>query len=116
MTGSFPSDDEGTSSERVDALFEALADEHRRQVLWYFQTTDTDVASVEALVDYALERENTPPSRERLVRLFHHSTLPKLAAMDFVGYDVHSQTVNYRGSPALERILTVATETDLVAE
>lgn len=116
MTGSSASDDEVTSSERIDALFEALADEHRRQVLRYFQTSDAEVASVGELADYALERESTPPSRERLVQTFHHTTLPALAAMDFVEYDPRGRTVKYRGSSGAERLLAVVAQTNLLAD
>lgn len=74
--------------ERVDGLFEALADEHRRRVIQYFRTND-DVATVDALVDHASERDGS--TRDRLEGRFHHVTLPKLADLGVLEYDARSR-------------------------
>lgn len=94
-----------------DTLFLALADEQRRQVLQYFQTTANNTASVEELITYTLKEGSDDESHDQLELMFHHSTLPKLANLGFVEYDDRSQTVRYYGSPVLERALTAVVET-----
>jgi len=96
--------------ERVDGAFEALADEHRRRVVRYFQTVEEDVASVDALVDYASERSSETPTRDQLEVRFHHVTLPKLADLGVVEYDARSRTVRYCGPSLVDRLYSVLEE------
>lgn len=105
-----------STSDRVDALFAALADEHRRRVVRYFQTAENDVATVDDLVAYTTEEETDGSTCDRFVQRFHHVTLPKLADQGVVEYDDRSRTVRYCGPPLLERMLTVVTEADLPTE
>lgn len=104
------------SSNSLDTLFLALADEQRRQVLQYFQTTADDITSVEELITYTLEEGSDGTSHEQLELTFHHITLPKLADLGVIEYDARSQTVRYCGSPVLEQVLTVVTEMDRPSE
>lgn len=117
MTDS-PSDDGSDDSrrERLDELFEALADTQRRQVVRYFQRTEDDVASIDDLVDFAIETGSTEATRPQLEQTFRHLTLPKLADLGVVEYDTRSGAVRYHGSPALERVFTAAVEADLSTE
>lgn len=102
------------TTERLDALFAALADEHRRDVLCYFHTTRDDVASVSDLVDNATERGDA--TRDTVKLAYHHNTLPALADLGIVEYEKDGERVRYRGPPGLQRILTVAVELDMLAE
>ena len=95
---------------RLDSMFSVLADERRRQVLQYFRSTGDDVASVENLVDYAVERGGSGSDRERVALRFHHATLPKLGDAGCIEYDARSDTVRYREDPLLERVLDLADE------
>lgn len=99
------------SGDSLDTLFTALANEQRRQVLQYFQTAANSTASVEELITHTLETGAEDKSHEQLELTFHHITLPKLADLGVIEYDARSQTVRYRGSPVLERALTVMDET-----
>lgn len=115
MSDTFGADESLTERDaRLDALFEALADTHRRQVVRYFQATEDDVASVSDLVDYAADDAQRALTRDRLQVAFPHVTLPKLSELQVIEYDARSRTVRYRNSPALERVLTVA-EDELAA-
>lgn len=96
-------------TKRLDALFTALADEHRRQVLRYFRAREDEIASVDDIVAFAHDSESRL-DRRRLELLFHHATLPKLADLGFVEYDPRSGTVRYRGTPVLERVLDAVEE------
>lgn len=106
----------GRRDERLDVLFTALADAQRRHVVRYFQSTESDVASVADIIDYTVEKASEPPRRDRLETTFHHVTFPKLADLGVIEYDARSRTVRYCGSPALERTLAVVTKSEPIAE
>lgn len=112
--GSAPRDDSGWRDEAFDAVFGTLADEHRRQVLRYFQTTGGDVAPVEELIEYTVEQEDETATRDDLAVQFHHETLPKLDDVGAVEYDHDNQTVQYCESPLLEEVLTVLVESGML--
>lgn len=100
----------GQRPERLDALFTALADEHRRQVVRYFISSQDHVASVADLIDDAVENGSGESSRDQLELVYYHATLPKLAALGVIEYNARSRTVRYRGSQELKRLLTVVAE------
>lgn len=104
------------TSERLDALFSALTDEVRRQILRYFQVADDDIASVDDLVDALLYRGCVIDDRERLETTLLHVALPELAETRFVEYDARSRTIRYSASPLLEQVLTVVFESDAITE
>lgn len=101
--------------EEVSALLATLADEHRRQVVRYFQTDGNTVASVDDLVEHVAGWEVSASDRERLAVTLHHVTLPRLDAAGVVEYDARSHTARYREAPSLERLLTLATEIEEAA-
>lgn len=111
---SFPCEPSELTADRLDALFAALADEHRRRVLRYFHETTADSASVTTLVDEAAERSDA--SREVVEVTLHHNALPTLADLGIVEYDPPDGAVRYCGSPAMNRILTAAVELDMLAD
>lgn len=85
-------------SERIDELYDLLANRHRRAVLAYFREASSEVASVsdiaEEISDYGGE--------ERARLQLHHYALPRLDAADVVEYDARSNTVRYRGHPNVD--------------
>lgn len=112
--GSAPQDCSRWRSEQFDDAFEVLADRHRRQALRYFQTTGDDSASVEEIIEYAIEREGETVPRETLAVEFHHVTLPKLDNVGAIEYDRDSRTVQYCEPPLLEQVLTVLVENEML--
>ena len=102
-------DGAGCGDERLDALFTALADRHRRRAISYFPVQGDDVASVDDLITFAHDG-GSRSDRHRLEVLFHHAALPKLADLGLVEYDPRSGTVRYRGPRVLEQVLDVVEE------
>jgi len=98
-----------------DAAFSTLADEHRRDVLRYFSQSGATVASVDDLVDHAVERDGTPRERDHVRLAFRHATLPRLAESGVVEYDERSGTVRYRADPTIERLLGLVVELEPTA-
>lgn len=96
----------------VDQLLSALSSRPNRYVLSYLRESPDDVASVGELADHVVDRQDgaDPGRRERVAVRLHHSGLPKLAAAGVVDYDPRTNTVRYRGHPAVERC------SDLLAE
>lgn len=94
--------------DRLDRLFDVLADERRHRMLVYLHVKDGDTATFGELVDYlvVLEAESLDDLEGDEVALEVCQTqLPKLAAAGYIEYDERSQTVRYRGSPLLESFL-----------
>lgn len=90
---------------QVSDLFSALADEHCRQVVGYFRSEDTDVATVDELAGHTAAPNDQSTDRKREAVLLHHMTLPKLAGADILEYDPRQQDVRYTGHDGLEPLL-----------
>lgn len=110
--GSLDSREEGTE---IDALFLALADEHRYHILRYFQWSEEPVASLDELSASLVEREELPDDRNGISIALHHCHLPRLADTGLVEYDSRSRTVRYWGHPMLERIQRLVSATEEMA-
>lgn len=80
----------------LDDFFEAMADSHRRYVLYYFRESDDGVASIDDLRTFVLAHDPERTDRETVTARLHHVTLPKLADCGFLEYDPRSGTVRYR--------------------
>lgn len=89
-------------SAAVDAVLEALADGHRRRVLYYLLETD-GAASVDDLVRHLADRTEADPDTVP-IRL-HHATLPLLDDRDLVDYDPSGRQVRYSGGPLATELL-----------
>ncbi len=96
--------------ERLDNVFTALADAHRRQVVLYFESTDRSVASVADLVDHTVDSMPEALPRDRLQLRFHHCALPKLDELGVIEYDVQNREIRYRSSPVVTEVLAAVTE------
>lgn len=116
MTDSSPSGGSGQRSERLDSIFLVLADEDRRRVLQYFMRHEECVASVEDIIEFAIEADGDDLTADELERRYHHFTLPKLVEHGVIEFDHRSRTVRYRGPDAFEEILRVVEKADLRAE
>lgn len=90
------------NSIQVSELCSVLADEHSRQVISYFRSEPTDVATVDELAEHAVAPNDPATDWRRAAVLLHHKTLPKLADADILDYDPRQQDVRYTGHVLLE--------------
>jgi DNA-binding transcriptional ArsR family regulator len=105
----------------VDDVFGALADEHRRFVLYHL--CEQPRSSVDALADALADRTSdgirprSPPGRRDEIRTsLHHAHLPHLEDRSFVTYDRESGSVTLATlSPDVTALLALAMEMDEVA-
>ena len=97
----------------TDERFDALARTDSRAVIQFFRDESTEEATLDDLVTGIVDGSywDTDESHARLC--LHHSTLPKLADAGILDYDPRSETVRYRGRPAVEQLLDAASETVL---
>ena len=118
--GTAPGDESVTSDDRrplemnLDALFEALADAQRRRILAYLDATDDDVAAYSDLIEHVADDSagESTTDRDRIAVSLHHNHLPKLADVGVVEYDARSETVRYRGGPAVSEWLDLVQSYD----
>ncbi|WP_132057491.1 DUF7344 domain-containing protein [Halorussus amylolyticus] len=94
-------DDYSMTATELDALFECLASRQRRLVLTHLVETDDGIATFSNLIRHVLGEGTRDEDRERLAVRLHHVHLPKLDDHGFVEYDARSETVRYRGGPAV---------------
>jgi len=94
--------------EKLDALFEILADAQRRRILAHLDERDDDVATVADLRDALADGDASTGERERIAIRLHHAHVPKLAAAGLVEYDDRSGMVRYLGGPAVSDWLELA--------
>lgn len=92
VTGTDPTD---RPAERLDRLFEVLADERRRRVLYYLRGSDDPPASVDALAERIADADGLPA--ERVATSLHHTHLPKLDESGVVAFDPRSGAVRWDG-------------------
>lgn len=116
MTDSSSSGGSDARAERLDSIFLVLADQDRRRVLEYFMRHEECTASVEDLIEYAIEQDGGDLTRDELERRYHHFTLPKLVEQGVIEFDHRSRTVRYHGHTVLEEVLRVVDAADLHAE
>ncbi|WP_115863914.1 DUF7344 domain-containing protein [Halorussus litoreus] len=95
-------------SDEVDALFDALADEHRRLVLYYLRDRESaDLDELATVVSGWLQARApdhdmvTPDDREGVRTALHHVQLPRLADTSFVSYDREAQVATLTGTTDL---------------
>lgn len=95
-------DGASVDTDRIDGVFEALANERRRAVVAALRAAPDDRLSLEALVDAAVERCGHRDRSSFAVSL-NHVHLPKLASVGAI--HVHDETVEYHGDSLLEECL-----------
>jgi len=92
------------TEERVDAMFDVLADARRRRVVRILRSCEEPV-SVPMLAEALAEREPGDPDPDQLVVSLRHVHLPKLDATGVVEYTPDRSRIRYDGPPLLERLL-----------
>jgi hypothetical protein len=87
----------------LDELFEVLANEERRRLLGYLESTDEHVVTFSELVEHVTDESDalSNDDRDRAAVNLHHNHLPKLEAANVAEYDPRSETVRYRGEPVV---------------
>jgi DNA-binding transcriptional ArsR family regulator len=90
----------------LDAVFDALADDHRRDLLAYLQ--DANETSVDELATFVRRQADGARrgtnGNDIAVRL-HHVHLPKPADADLVEYDRNAGRVEYVGGSEIAELL-----------
>lgn len=94
-------DEQTMTAAELDSLFEILANRQRRHVLGYLVDTDDGVATFPDIIDHVVAELGDSADEERTAINLHHTHLPKLEDENAVEYDERSETVRYRGSPAV---------------
>jgi hypothetical protein len=89
----------------VNAVLETLADELRREVVYYFERIqDSSSASVSDIVSY-LDTETPGTDPKQIHTSLIHTHLPKLDRRGWVDYDKQTDTVRYHGHDSVRRHL-----------
>jgi DNA-binding transcriptional ArsR family regulator len=92
------------TEERVDAMFDVLADARRRRVVRILRSREVPI-SASALAAALAEREPGDPDPDQLVLSLRHVHLPKLDATGVVAYDPDRSRIRYDAPALLERLL-----------
>lgn len=92
------------TSERLDELLTALADQHRRRTLYYLQQEnraelDELAAAIAAWLHDGPECKLPDETVEKAKIELHHVHLPKLDTADVIEYDPRSSAAVYRAPP-----------------
>lgn len=93
------------NEERIDAVFEVLADARRRRVVRLLRTREGGVATVPELAEALAVREPGDPEPSRLVVSLRHVHLPKLEATGVVEMVDDGAAVRYGDAPLVETLL-----------
>lgn len=103
--------------DRLDDLFETLADEQRRILVSFFADEKTNTFSVDELVTALCRRmdEKTGTRQRRNVEIdLRHRQLPKLAEAGIVEYETERNVVRYladtKSTITTDRILSSVVE------
>ncbi|NHN49782.1 hypothetical protein G9464_19620 [Halostella sp. JP-L12] len=98
-------------SSALDAAFDLLATERRRNALYCLREADDPVPLLE-LADRVADREDESPSdaRERVAISLGQVHLPKLDDAGVVDFDPQDRYVVHRGDPIVDRFLDHAAE------
>lgn len=94
-------DEQTMAAGELDSLFELLANRQRRRVLGYLVEADDGVATFSDIIDHVVAESGDSTDEERVAINLHHTHLPKLEDENVVEYDERSETVRYRGGPAI---------------
>ena len=94
-------DEQTMTAAELDSLFEVLANPQRRHALGYLVDADDGVATFPDVVDHVVAELGDSTDEERAAIDLHHTHLPKLEDENVVEYDERSETVRYRGGPAV---------------
>ena len=101
-------------SERVDTHLGLLVVPECRYVLYYFERSPDDAATLNDLADWAATTDGVAPdaSRDRLAARFHHAALPRLDRYGVVAYDPADRTAEYRAGSDVEALVALAADAE----
>ncbi len=93
----------------LDVVFDVLANQRRRLVLYHLHESGDGIATLEEITDYVCSYEESERSasehRLHVATSLQHAHLPKLEEAGIVEYDQRSETVRYWHQPSLEEWL-----------
>lgn len=92
----------------IDAIFDLLSDDVRRDAIECIREATRDRVSLEELVEDLDRKQDSrrwdfDESQLRLV--LHHKHLPKLAGHEVIEYDPSNREIRYVGDDSLESVL-----------
>lgn len=94
---------EHTGRSARDRLLAAMNDHRRRLLIAYMDESDTDVFSLDGLVEPLLEDDgdsgSVPEAEKRLKLGLHHRHLPLMDDAGLIEYDSRSGAIRYHGTP-----------------
>jgi DNA-binding transcriptional ArsR family regulator len=91
--------------ERIDVVFEVLADARRRRIVRLLRTREDGVATVPELTEALAVREPGDREPSRITVSLRHVHLPKLDATGVVEYAADQSQVRYADPPLVEHLL-----------
>ncbi|WP_433630261.1 DUF7344 domain-containing protein [Halomicrococcus sp. NG-SE-24] len=103
----------------VDRILSAVANEHRRAILYSLTSASDRTLEYDALVDRVADRmgdenaeEGSDEHRQRVRIALHHSHLPKLAEAQIIDYEAEAGHVQFDGGELEQAILTLVESYD----
>ena len=101
---------EKRSDVSVDALFGALADEHRRSILSYLADHPGKTVDCDEVVEYLSRQEAADVDHDSLELYCHHTHFPKLDQSGLVEHDAEERTLRILRESMLETVTEIADE------
>lgn len=84
-------------SPQINRLLDTLADNIRRELIYYFENfTSDETASLDAVATH-IERRVPSKNQSELRYSLHHSHLPKLEENGWIDYDNRTNDIRYHG-------------------
>lgn len=94
----------------LDAMFRALADGHRRQVLAVLDDSGDALVDLDDIAAHVRSRTAERAGWSRLEAKLHHVDLPALTAAGVLEYDSERRTVRFRPDEQWTRVLGLVTD------
>lgn len=112
-----PTPDRVVEPPSLDEIFELLANQQRRYVLYHLREVTGGVTTMEELAEnvVALQDQSGPPDGPRgpVLTSLRHVHLPKLQDAGVLEYDPRSEAIRYWGQPSLDEWLEHAMHKEL---
>lgn len=87
--------------------YQILTSSYRRQLLFYLQRKDADVADLDELVVHIHEESDEARTAEQIRLSLTQTSIPKLVDCGVIEYDRQNKDVRYRNRTKLGVLLTV---------
>ena len=96
----------------VDALFRALADEHRRSILGYLADHRGKSVDCDEVVEYLSRQETADIDQDSLELYCYHTHFPKLDQSGLLEHDAGERTLRILRESLIERVSEIADEVE----